>query len=287
MFNSSVGFSPLYMPYECVRIPAEATTFPLSVPGSFDVKLFWVRRGEATVDCGEETTPVNEGDMLVVCPDRDFTVNIPEGTTPDIMVIRIDPNQMGYPVYTPELKTIYMEAARQHMPALIPAEEAKENHLTDLAEECLREDESCGYGWETMELSLVRQITLRIIRLWRSRGMKYTSSRVEVDPMFAVTAYIHQHVHDGLRVEELASRCNLSYPWFAKKFREMYGISCKEYIERVRVSRVEAFLCYTDWDLTEISRVTGYADCSHMIKNFKRLKHTTPGQFRMSRREKM
>ena len=34
---------------------------------------------------------------------------------------------------------------------------------------------------------------------------------------------------DSLKVEDLAKLCGLSYPWFAKKFREIYGISCKEY----------------------------------------------------------
>ncbi len=284
MFNSSEGFSPLYMPYECVRFPADPAVFPLDVKGSFDVKFFLLKSGSLEVENAGEKTTMSAGDVLVICPDHDFTMKVSGDAVPELLVIRIDPNQMGYPVYTPELKNIYKEAARQHMPALISAEEARENKLTELAEECAQEDDSGAYGWETMELSLVRQLSLRIIRLWRKRGLKYTNTRIEDDPMFAVTAYIHQHVQDGLRVEELASRCNLSYPWFAKKFREMYGLSCKEYIERVRVSRVEAFLCYTDWDLTEISRITGYADCSHMIKNFKRLKHTTPGQFRMNHR---
>ena len=85
-------------------------------------------------------------------------------------------------------------------------------------------------------------------------------------------------------MEDLAARCGLSYPWFAKKFREIYGISCKDYIEQIRVAQVEKYLLFTDLDLMRISELTGYADCSHMIKNFKRIMDTTPGQYRLKNR---
>ena len=48
---------------------------------------------------------------------------------------------------------------------------------------------------------------------------------------------------------------------------------------------VEQFLLLTDMDLSRISKETGYADCSHMIKNFKRLMGITPGQYRLQRRK--
>lgn len=287
MFNSSVGFSPLYMPYECVHFSGDLSVYPFSCKGSFDAKFFWLQEGGLTVQIGDRQNEMKTGDMLVISPNLDFSVSVSGTETPDLLVIRIDPSQLGFPVNTPELKNMFTEAARQGLPALISAEDAKANDLSVLAAKCFRETEEKLYGWETMMLSLVRLLSLKMIRFWRKQGLKFSGNRIEADPMFAVTSYIHQHVQDGLRVEELASRCNLSYPWFAKRFREIYGISCKEYIEQVRVSRVEAYLSYTDWDLTEISRITGYADCSHMIKNFKRLKQTTPGQFRMSRREKI
>ncbi len=286
MLNSSAGFRPLYMPYECVRFSGDSGAIGFSCKGSFDEKVFWLQKGSVQFQIRDEKIGMKAGDMLVVPPELDFSVSDTDSEASELSVIRIDPSQLGYPVYTPELKSICREAARQKIDLLISAEEAEENGLTSIAAKCFGETEALRYGWETMVLSLTRQLNLTIIRLWQRRGLKISGNHFEEDPMYEITTYIHQHVQDGLRVEELASRCNLSYPWFAKKFREIYGISCKEYIERVRVSRVEAYLCYTDWDLTEISRITGYADCSHMIKNFKRLKQTTPGQFRMSRRMK-
>ena len=48
--------------------------------------------------------------------------------------------------------------------------------------------------------------------------------------------------------------------------------------------KVFKFLLFTDLDLMQISEMTGYADCSHMIKNFKRIMNITPGQYRLKNR---
>ena len=107
-----------------------------------------------------------------------------------------------------------------------------------------------------------------------------------IDPIYALPYHIARHIEEPLKVEDLAEYCGLSYPWFARKFRDIYGISCKEYIENVRIRRVEHYLQFTDCDLNYISEHTGYADCSHLIRDFRKLRNTTPGQFRKDARKK-
>ena len=57
--------------------------------------------------------------------------------------------------------------------------------------------------------------------------------------------------------------------------------SCKEYIEAMRIYKVEELLLFTQYDLSRISQETGFSDCSHMIKSFKKRRGITPKQFRM------
>ena len=78
----------------------------------------------------------------------------------------------------------------------------------------------------------------------------------------------------------IAKECGMSYSYFAKKFSSVYGKTCKEYIEEMRFIKVEDFLLFTDFDLNYISQETGFSDCSHMIKCFKRHKGITPKKFR-------
>ena len=77
----------------------------------------------------------------------------------------------------------------------------------------------------------------------------------------------------------------MSYPNFARLFKQKYNQSCKEYIEFIRLNKAEDLLLMTNIDLTYISNETGFADCSHLIRTFKKWKGVTPGQWR-SKNEK-
>ena len=76
----------------------------------------------------------------------------------------------------------------------------------------------------------------------------------------------------------------MSYSYFAKMFLKYYGQSCKQYIEFIRLSKVENFLLFTDYDLNYIAAETGFADCSHLIRTFKKHYQITPKQFRLRSR---
>ncbi len=286
MLNSNETNSPLSMPFECVSSAAFLSSLPVKSDGYYDTKIVFSRKGRLQVHLGEEQCTLATGEMLLICPQVSFEMSrVPEDEDGEFLMLRVDVNQMGLPVYTPGVKSVLLAAMRQKMPMRFDAAMVEQEGLLPLGEACVRESENRGFGWETAIMSRVHQILIAVTRRWLQQGLKLPGKAVEEDPIYSITSYIHRHVQDGLRVEELASRCNLSYPWFAKKFREIYGVSCKEYIERLRISRVDQYLLYTDWDLSEISRITGYADCSHMIKNFKRLKNITPGQYRMAKKD--
>ena len=72
----------------------------------------------------------------------------------------------------------------------------------------------------------------------------------------------------------------MSYSYFAKLFRETYNQSSKEYIELTRINKATDLLLFTNQDLTYISQETGFADCSHLIRTFKKWKGMTPKQWK-------
>ncbi|MBO2516097.1 MAG: hypothetical protein CW338_02300, partial [Clostridiales bacterium] len=143
-------------------------------------------------------------------------------------------------------------------------------------------------GYDLVIRALLYQITTAMIRIWMKRGFSVRCAAYQSDlfsSMDSITSYIDKHIRDGLRVDQLAQLCGMSYSGFSKKFRDLYGITCKDYIIRVRVAKAEHYLRFTNEDLTFVSQETGYADCSHMIKEFKQLKGITPAQYRKNCRE--
>ncbi len=282
MFNSSELTKPLSIFSEFIDLSAANDAFPLQAEGYYDLKLFFLREGRLAATLGGKELSMRSGDVLIVCPGVPFAVRREEsGAEPRGLLVRLDPSELLPPPCTAGWNAVFAEACRQDMAMCVSPEQMSNWPGFEIAEACINEYRAHDFAWETMAFTGLNQLCVLLLRFWQKQGLKLPLRSQEEDPLAGVTGYIHRNIQNGIRVEELAARCNLSYPWFAKRFREIYGISCKEYIEAVRVARVEQYLRYTDMDLAEISEITGYADCSHMIKNFKRLRSMTPGRYRI------
>lgn len=141
------------------------------------------------------------------------------------------------------------------------------------------------YGYDSFLRSSIIQLTVELLRIWREHGFTQESDSTEKEDDFSihdVLMYIDTHSQENIRVDELAKMCHMSYSYFAKTFHRLYGQSCKEYIEFVRLSKVENLLLFTNYDLNYISNETGFADCSHLIRVFKRKYRMTPKQYRLA-----
>lgn len=187
------------------------------------------------------------------------------------------------PAYAPDIKSVFLDAEQKRLPLHFNNDQVRSLRIDAIFDVCLREYKDHGYGFDIMIRSHLYILCTNIIRRWMCEGFVVQKKVYQSDLLSSVdsiTAHIDRHIRESIRVEDLAAFCGMSYPGFAKKFRELYGISCKEYISRVRIAKVEHYLLFTNVDLTYISQETGYSDCSHMIKDFKRLKGVTPGKFR-------
>ena len=284
MKNSKVLCHPLCLPFMCVGIDSRETTLPLEGCKHYFAELILLREGRLRVLLDQEEIFVSSGEAVFISPGVRHLVTLGEGSFARMDLVRMDPDQLpDWPDYMPCPKALFAQARRDRLPMLIPAPEAES--LSELCAGCVRESAGHLYAYDLDVASRLNLICVFLLRFWLTRGLVPAVHEGQKDPICALSGYIRSHLRDSLRVEDLAAMCGLSYPWFAKKFREVYGVSCKDYIEQARVAQVERFLLFTDLDLARISEATGYADCSHMIKNFKRIMEITPGQYRLKQRQ--
>ena len=153
-----------------------------------------------------------------------------------------------------------------------------------MIESCISEIKEQRYGYDMIVSSIVTTLLTSLMRVWLNRGLRpeeiiqgSISSNKEFEE---ITGYIKKHYNETLQVQHLADRCNMSYSYFAKLFRKTYNQSCKEYIEFIRLNKVQDLLRFTNLDLTYISQETGFSDCSHLIRTFKKKIGTTPKKWR-------
>lgn len=246
--------------------------------------------GQAEMHCNDFSCTLHKGEMMIFHPSAVHAIYPVDDKMPRYAVLKFDINRFTHtPAYAPKLRSIFQYAEKSDMKIRFESEELEKAECGRIWAACLSEITDYKYGRDLVLQANIYELLMKIIRLWLDDGMVIDGqfiSQTEDYTIENITEYIDFSLSENLRVVDIAEQCGLSYSCFAKKFRERYGISCKQYIEKMRVYKAEEFLMFTDFDLNYISQETGFSDCSHFIKNFKRYKGVTPKQFRSSRRKK-
>lgn len=278
----------LFTSVECFTQTTERTAFPVAEHWHYFGEIVRVREGSLKIQRGTATYLLNAGDAVFFTPLTPHAMDYAESGLPATYdVIRLDMELFGeLPSYSPDLRGLFLEAERLKYSMVIPAQEMRDRYMDTMIDHCMIEFRSKAYGYDLRIRSLLYLIFTAGIRRWIAEGFMPQNYASRIEPIYTLPSYIAHHIQEPLKVEDLADYCGLSYPWFARKFHQLYGMSCKEYIEKIRIRRVEHYLTFTDCDLNYISEHTGYADCSHLVRDFRRFRNTTPGQFRRASRQK-
>ncbi|MBQ9120393.1 MAG: helix-turn-helix transcriptional regulator [Lachnospiraceae bacterium] len=101
----------------------------------------------------------------------------------------------------------------------------------------------------------------------------------------SVLEYVELHYQQQLTLEELAAVANMNPKYFCRIFREITRQTPMDYVISYRIEQAAKLLSTTELSILETAIESGFNDCSYFIRTFKRLKNTTPGQYRRSNPE--
>ncbi|HET9482935.1 MAG TPA: AraC family transcriptional regulator, partial [Xanthomonadales bacterium] len=90
------------------------------------------------------------------------------------------------------------------------------------------------------------------------------------------------HLARGWRVERVAARCGVTHGTLDRRFLEAVGLRPKQYGSLLRTRRAANALRTGRRSLSEIALDSGYADQSHMTREFARIVGCTPLQYRIA-----
>lgn len=95
--------------------------------------------------------------------------------------------------------------------------------------------------------------------------------------------YLHLHYRDAsLSITDLCSISNLSDTQFRKIFNHIYNTTPLSYINMLRVGYAADLLLNTSFSVEKIAELSGFADPKYFSTVFKKLKNTTPSNYRKS-----
>ncbi len=276
----------LHSPYEAFAVNSRNYNDPPRPHWHYYIELIHVDEGTVRIECDDRIEELRCGDLAIFHPRRIHMVSPADSLPYRYGVLKFDVNRLNsVQSYSPKLRVLVEQAGRTPSASIIfRAGTTDDALITRAFRTCIDELAGREYGYDVVVHAAICETMVSLARIWRSEGVDagICATPVPGDGGIAsITEYIDEHSAEPLSAVDLASRCGMSYSHFAKNFRAMYGRSCKEYIEFVRVCKAEDLLLFTDLDLTHISIETGFSDCSHLIKIFRRWKGTTPKQYRM------
>ncbi len=220
---------------------------------------------------GNAAISFDEGDILLkkgeICLIRPFVMFSVKEAKDSASEIRFD-------VHTLELPSPFISRIYRYFGELCGDDEPY--HVFSDAELCRLTGKirnCCGQDYFEVYPQLIQLLTAMC------RDMKAAGTDM---PLEHICEFIDVRSAEQTEASEAAAICGMSYPSFARKFHEHYGRSFKEHINYVRTVKARMLLLNTDMELAEIARNTGFFDCSHLIRTYRRHLGTTPNRDRIS-----
>ena len=89
-----------------------------------------------------------------------------------------------------------------------------------------------------------------------------------------------------VNVDTLAQIAGMSSRSFQRHFKRAFQLTPTSYVRQFRIGKACQMLIETDETITTVALETGFSDHSHLVREFTRAIHTTPGAYRQKYRAK-
>lgn len=280
----------LHAPYEAFLFDTAKEVFPVKPHWHYFVEMLYIIEGTAFIEVNQQDFYVSEGDLVLFHAGDIHAIYSASGRNLQYMVLKFDCNRLSVnSSYTPRLSAILQYARKsEQVSSMFSAAKLKDLPIRKRFETCIQEIDCKDYGYDVRIHAEISSLLIEIIRLWKTEGLSmhelFSVCAETESSIHNITEYIDRYANETLKVKDLADMCHMSYSHFAKCFKELYGRSCKDYLELIKIEKGEELLLFTDSSLSQISQELGFSDCSHFIRIFRKWKNATPGQFRLQQR---
>jgi AraC-like DNA-binding protein len=126
---------------------------------------------------------------------------------------------------------------------------------------------------------IAQQLAATLLQVLQGRPLDQGHQPVPLD-LAAIDAFIDRHLHEPIRVADLARLVHRSSSHFQALFRQTTGTSVLQYLRRRRVELAVSLIETTDRSLADIAVATGFAHQSALTHALRELAGVTPGRLR-------
>jgi YesN/AraC family two-component response regulator len=95
-----------------------------------------------------------------------------------------------------------------------------------------------------------------------------------------VLAYVDRHCRESITLDDVAEVVHVSPSRVRHVFKDVTGVSFKEYVTQIRVAEAKRLLLATDLPVAEIAHAVSYTNLHQFYKVFYRSCSMSPGEYR-------
>ncbi len=96
----------------------------------------------------------------------------------------------------------------------------------------------------------------------------------------AALKFISKNYRDDLNIESISAQIGYSKYYFDKIFKKQMGITVHQYLNEYRVNKAKDLLAYSKLSINSIATQVGFKTTLTFIRNFKKVVHMTPSEYR-------
>ncbi len=248
-------------------------------------EILYIISGSVKIVCNNKEKILYSGDTCYFYPLQLHEVSEHKNCTEKVKyaVVKFNIHTINIPeAYLQKMYDCFVRrTADEDFCIVVPSEKSCEK-IGNLVQNIVAEFEGKSAMYMLAVQSGIHSLLIEIARKIDASTKQIHEKHAEQNLSFYhILEYIDTHSSEPLEVAQLADLCHMSYSNFARLFRKNYGRSCKEYISYIRLNKAQDLLLNSDYELDYIAQETGFFDCSHFIKTYKKWRGITPKQERL------
>ncbi|MHA4846963.1 AraC family transcriptional regulator [Flavitalea antarctica] len=162
-----------------------------------------------------------------------------------------------------------------------------DNELTELINKLIRVCTSSDTGKNIFADLSLKELLIRLIQNQNLGRISDQQNRTNGSRLHYVLNYISENLTEKIAIDTLSRKAYLSRNMFFKIFREQFGISPLEYINRERIKLAKQRLAETNESMSEVSLQCGFSDTNYFVRLFHKMEGVTPRMYRMRFRKSL
>lgn len=123
-----------------------------------------------------------------------------------------------------------------------------------------------------------------LIRLLQSQHLYQIAETATYDAnksrQHQILNFINHHLTEQIIIDELSKKAHMCRNDFFKWFKQQFGITPLDYINRERIKMAKRMLNDSNQSITNISYECGFSDVNYFVRLFKAKEGITPGRYR-------